>query len=192
MFKIWRDKWEIFDHKFCQGFLIYTYKYNSYNKIEEYYSKYIQNEMDTYLDNIEKLNKNDSQKIKILGYENGLDTNCENSEIIMDLKKIKKMELIISLTKEIDGNELVEIPQVNDKETSKIERILKSLNQNYNNNNNINNENNNTILNLKDGKNESENNKITEEAKIINNNENSVVSIKNNEEYYDDIDGEPL
>ena len=192
MFKIWRDRWEIFDHKFSQRIFIYTYKYNSYNNIEEYYSKYIQNEIDTYLDNIEKLNKIDSQKIKILGFENGLDTNYDNSEIIMDLKKIKKMELIISLTKEIDGNEYGEILQINDKETSKIQKILKSLNQNYNSNNNNNNENN-KILNLKDGKNESENNKVNEETKSINNNENPILSIKNNnEEYYDDIDGEPL
>ena len=192
MFKIWRDRWEVFDYKFSQGFFIYTYKYNSYNNIEEYYSKYIQNEIDAYLDNIEKLNKIDSQKIKILGYENGLDTNCDNSEIILDLKKIKKMELIISLTKEIDGNEYDEIPQVNDKDTSKIQRILKSLNQNYNSNNYNNNENN-KILNLKDGKNESENNKVSEETKIINNNENPILSTKNNnEDYYDDIDGEPL
>ena len=187
MFKIWRDRWEIFDHKFCQGFFIYTYKYNSYTNIEEYYSKYIQNEIDTYLNNIEKINKNDSQKIKILGYESGLDTNCENTEIIMDLKKIKKMELIISLIKEIDGNEFTDIPQINDKETSKIQRILKSLNQNYYNNNE-----NNKIANLKDGKNETENNKVSEATKIINNNENNILSIKNNEEYYDDIDGEPL
>ena len=197
MFKIWKNRWEIFDDKFCKGFFIYTYNYNTYNKIEEYYSKYIKNEIDKYLENIEKINKIDSQKIKILGYESGLDTNCENSEIIMDLKKIKKMELIISLSKDIDGNEFTEIPQINEKETSKIQRILKSLNENFNgsNNNNIDNELINKTLN---GKNEniidkSENNNVSDETKTLNNNEKSIHSIKNNEEeYYDDIDGEPL
>ena len=198
MFKIWKNRWEIFDDKFCKGFFIYTYNYNTYNKIEEYYSKYIKNEIDKYLENIEKINKNDSQKIKILGYESGLDTNCENSEIIMDLKKIKKMELIISLSKDIDGNEFTEIPQINEKETSKIQRILKSLNENFNgnNNNNIDNELINKTLN---GKNENiidknENNNLSDETKTLNNNnEKSILSIKNNEEeYYDDIDGEPL
>jgi hypothetical protein len=131
-----------------------------------------------------------------LGYESGLDTSCENSEIIMDLKKIKKMELIISLSKDIDGNEFTEIPQINEKETSKIQRILKSLNENFNgNNNNIDNELINKTLN---GKNEniidkSENNNVSDETKTLNNNEKSIHSIKNNEEeYYDDIDGEPL
>jgi len=198
MFKIWKNRWEIFDDKFCKGFFIYTYNYNTYNKIEEYYSKYIKNEIDKYLENIEKINKIDSQKIKILGYESGLDTNCENSEIIMDLKKIKKMELIISLSKDIDGNEFTEIPQINEKETSKIQRILKSLNENFNgnNNNNIDNELINKTLN---GKNENiidknENNNLSDETKTLNNNnEKSILSIKNNEEeYYDDIDGEPL
>ena len=197
MFKIWKNRWEIFDDKFCKGFFIYTYNYNTYNKIEEYYSKYIKNEIDKYLENIEKINKIDSQKIKILGYESGLDTNCENSEIIMDLKKIKKMELIISLSKDIDGNEFTEIPQINEKETSKIQRILKSLNENFNgnNNNNIDNELINKTLN---GKNEniidkSENNNVSDETKTLNNNEKSIHSINNNEEeYYDDIDGEPL
>jgi len=198
MFKIWKNRWEIFDDKFCKGFFMYTYNYNTYNKIEEYYSKYIKNEIDKYLENIEKINKIDSQKIKILGYESGLDTNCENSEIIMDLKKIKKMELIISLSKDIDGNEFTEIPQINEKETSKIQRILKSLNENFNgnNNNNIDNELINKTLN---GKNENiidknENNNLSDETKTLNNNnEKSILSIKNNEEeYYDDIDGEPL
>ena len=37
MFKIWKNRWEIFDDKFCKGFFMYTYNYNTYNKIEEYY-----------------------------------------------------------------------------------------------------------------------------------------------------------
>ena len=197
MFKIWKNRWEIFDDKFCKGFFIYKYNYNTYNKKEEYYSKYIKNEIDKNLENIEKINKIDSQKIKILGYESGLDTNCENSEIIMDLKKIKKMELIISLSKDIDGNEFTEIPQINEKETSKIQRILKSLNENFNgNNNNIDNELINKTLNEKNGDiiDKSENNNVSDETKTLNNNnEKSIHSINNNEEeYYDDIDGEPL
>ena len=181
MFKIWKNRWEIFDDKFCKGFFMYTYNYNTYNKIEEYYSKYIKNEIDKYLENI----------------ESGLDTNCENSEIIMDLKKIKKMELIISLSKDIDGNEFTEIPQINEKETSKIQRILKSLNENFNgNNNNIDNELINKTLNEKNGNiiDKSENNNVSDETKTLNNNnEKSIHSINNNEEeYYDDIDGEPL
>ena len=199
MFKIWKNRWEIFDDKFCKGFFMYTYNYNTYNKIEEYYSKYIKNEIDKYLENIEKINKIDSQKIKILGYESGLDTNCENSEIIMDLKKIKKMELIISLSKDIDGNEFTEIPQINEKETSKIQRILKSLNENFNGNNINNNIDNELINKTLNGKNEniidkSENNNVSDETKTLNNNnEKSIHSINNNEEeYYDDIDGEPL
>ena len=192
LFKIWRDRWEVFEPKFFQGFFIYTYNYNSFIEIQEYYSKYINKEIDKYLDNIEKINKTDSQKIKILGYENGLDTNCDNSEIIIDLKKIKKMEIIIALSKDIDGNEYSDMPEINEKETSKIQRILKSLNENFNSNN-TDNELNNKVLNNDDKNNDkNEINNMTDETKTLNNNEKQILSFKNNEEYYDDIDGEPL
>jgi hypothetical protein len=87
------------------------------------------------MDNIEKLNKNESEKIKVLALENGLDIDNDLSEIIIDLQKIKKMEIIINLSKEIDGNEFTEFNQISEKETSKIQRILKTMNDNFNVNN---------------------------------------------------------
>ena len=127
LFKIWRDKWEIFNNKYFQGLFMYTYDNNSYNKIKEYYSKFLENEIDKYSEDIIKLYNKDSQKIKILGYESGLDTDCDFGEIIMNLKRIKKMELVIDLSKDLDGNEYVDIPQTSDQGTSKIQRILKSM-----------------------------------------------------------------
>ena len=46
---------------------MYTYNYNSYNKIEEFYSNYIKTELDKYTDNIIKLNKIKYKKIIIFG-----------------------------------------------------------------------------------------------------------------------------
>ena len=188
LFKIWRDKWEIFDNKFCHGFFMYTYNYNSYNKIEEYYSNYIKTELDKYTDNIIKLNKIESQKIKILGYENGLETDCDFSEIIKDLKKIKKMELIVNLSDDIDGNECAEIPKVSEQETSKIQRILKSMDENFKNNND------NVTSNKINSKDNNDNdNDLDEETKTLKNNcEDSNSTKKFDEDYYNDIDGEPL
>ena len=143
LFKIWRDKWEIFNNKYFQGLFMYTYDNNSYNKIKEYYSKFLENEIDKYSEDIIKLYNKDSQKIKILGYESGLDTDCDFGEIIMNLKRIKTMELVIDLSKDLDGNEYVDIPQTSDQGTSKIQRILKSMDENFKNNkdNNSNKEN---------------------------------------------------
>lgn len=89
LFKIWRDKWEIFNNKYFQGLFMYTYDNNSYNKIKEYYSKFLKTEIDKYSEDIIKLYNKDSQKIKILGDESGLDTDCDFGEIIMNLKRIK-------------------------------------------------------------------------------------------------------
>ena len=102
------------------------------------------------------------------------------------------MEIIIALSKDIDGNEYSDMPEINEKETSKIQRILKSLNENFNSNN-TDNELNNKVLNIDDKNNDkNEINNITDETKTLNNNEKQILSFKNNEEYYDDIDGEPL
>ena len=183
IFKIWRDKWQIFDIKYFQGLFIYTFNYTSYNNIEQYYGKYIKDEIDKYMDNIEKLNKNDSEKLKVLALENGLDIDNGLSEIIIDLLKIKKMELIINLSKEIDGNEYTEFNQIPEKETSKIQRILKSMNDNFN----INNDNN--RKNIKDG-NYKDDNLDSKEKSKSKNNEEIEISLK--EDFYDDLDGEPL
>jgi len=184
IFKIWRDKWEIFDNKYCQGLFMYTYNYNSLNNIEIYYSNYIKKEIDKYSDTIGKII--DPQKIKILGYENGLDTECDYSEIIIGLKKIKKMELINNLSKDIDGNEIPDIPQ---KETSTIQRILKSMNENFNNKNNNTEVNNNNL-----NSNKSNEDNLEDDIKTINNNndEESITPENKNEELYNDIDGEPI
>ena len=184
IFKIWRDKWAIFDNKYCQGLFMYTYNYNSLNNIEIYYSNYIKKEIDKYSDTIGKII--DPQKIKILGYENGLDTECDYSEIIIGLKKIKKMELINNLSKDIDGNEIPDIPQ---KETSTIQRILKSMNENFNNKNNNTEVNNNNL-----NSNKSNEDNLEDDIKTINNNndEESITPENKNEELYNDIDGEPI
>ena len=183
IFKIWRDKWQIFDIKFFQGFFIYTFNYTSYYNIEQYYGKYITDEIGKYIDNILKLNKNDSKKIKILGLENGLDIDDDLSEIIIDLQKIKKMELLINLSKEIDGNEFTEINQISEKETSKIQRILKSVNDNFNSNND------NNKKNLKDWNNKDNFLDLKEKCKNKNN-EGKDISLKY--DFYNDLDGEPL
>ena len=181
IFQIWKNQWKIFDNNFFKGFFLYTYNYNnSYNKIEEYYSQYLNNEINNYVANINKIHKLDSQKIKIIALENGLDTECDYSEIIIGLKKIKKMELINNLSKDIDGNEIPDIPQISEKETSKIQRILKSMNDNYINNDN------------KSSKNE-ENVEDSKISKSLNNIETPNCSKEINEGMYnDDIDGEPL
>ena len=135
------------------------------------------------MDNIEKLNKNESEKIKILALENGLDIDNDLSEIIFDLQKIKKMEIIINLSKEIDGNEFTEFNQISEKETSKIQRILKTMNDNFN----VNNDNN--KKNIKDGYNKDEKLDSKEKSKSKNNEE---IDISLKEDFYNDLDGEPL
>lgn len=99
------------------------------------------------------------------------------------MKKIKKIELIINLSKDIDGNEYTEIPQITENETSKIQRILKSMNDNYVNNDN-------KSLENKENEDNDEDDKVT---KSLNNSETPNGSKEKNEEMYnDDIDGEPL
>ena len=137
IFKLWRDKWEIFDNKFFQGLFIYLFNYDSNNKIEKFYSDFIKEELDKYSINIENLNLIEPQKIKILGNEYGLDTDSNATEIITGLKKIKKMELLINLSKDIDGKEYTNILPEQNQETSKIQKILQNVANNYNNNHNI-------------------------------------------------------
>lgn len=132
LFKIWRDKWEIFDNKYFQG--IFIYLFNSNNKIEKFYSDFIKDELDKYSINIENLNLIEPQKIKILGNEYGLDVDSNSSEIISGLKKIKKMELLLNLSKDIDGKEFNTIKSPENQETSKIQKILKNIENNYNTN----------------------------------------------------------
>lgn len=134
-------------------------------KIEKFYSKYIKEELDKYSIEIENLNLIEPQKIKILGNEYGLDIDGNSSEIISNLKKIKKMELLINLSKDIDGKEYDTIQPSSNQETSKIQKILQKIENNINiNNNNLN------------------SNSESEEQTIENNNIND----------YNDIDGEPL
>ena len=162
--KIWRDKWEIFDNKYFQGIFIYLFNYNSNNKIEKFYSDFIKDELDKYSISIENFNLIEPHKIKILGNEYGLDVDSNSSEIILGLKKIKKMELLINLSKEIDGKEYNNIKTHENQETSKIQKILKNVENNYNINNNKNKE------------------EDEEEEQTIDNNNND----------FNDIDGEPL
>lgn len=129
-----------------------------------------------------------------MAFENGLDTDCDFSEIIIDLQKIKKMELLINLSKDIDGNEFSEINYISEKETSKIQRILKNMNENFNANNDKNNNGINKI-NFKDKINIKDNNINLDEKKTNVNNENGTFSSKKlneNEPIYDDLDGEPI
>ena len=162
--KIWRDKWEIFDAKYFQGIFIYFFNYNSNNKIENFYSDFIKDELDKYSIDIENLNLLEPQKIKLLGNEYGLDVDSNSSEIISGLKKIKKMDLLINLSKEIDGKEYNNIKSPENQETSKIQKILKNVENNYNIKNNKNNE------------------EDEEDEQTIDNNNND----------FNDIDGEPL
>ena len=164
--KIWRDKWEIFDNKYFQGIFIYLFDYNSNNKIEKFYSEFIKDELDKYSLNIETLNLIEPQKIKILGNEYGLGVDSNSSEIISGLKKIKKMELLINLSKDIDGKEYNNIKPKENQETSKIQKILQKIENNYNIN--INEE---------------------EDEQTIDNNNN--ININDNNDF-NDIDGEPL
>ena len=173
--KIWRDKWEIFDNKFFQGIFIYLFNFNSNYKIEKFYNEYIKDEMDKYSLNIENLNLIEPQKIKILGNEYGLDVDSNSSEIIAGLKKIKKMELLINLSKDIDGKEFNIIKPKENQETSKIQKILQKIENNYIN---INNNNNN-------------NEEEEEDEQTIDNNINNNI-INNNNNDFNDIDGEPL
>ena len=122
------------------------------------------NQVDKYSINIENLNLIEPQKIKILGSEYGLDVDSNSSEIISGLKKIKKMELLINISKEIDGKEYNNIKPHENQETSKIQKILKNVENNYNINNNKNNE------------------EVEEDEQTIDNNNND----------FNDIDGEPL
>ena len=165
--KIWRDKWEIFDNKYFQGIFIYLFDYNSNNKIEKFYSEFIKDELDKYSLNIETLNLIEPQKIKILGNEYGLDVDSNSSEIISGLKKIKKMELLINLSKDIDGKEYNNIKPKENQETSKIQKILQKIENNYN-------------INI---------NEEEDEQTIDNNNNN--ININDNKDF-NDIDGEPL
>ena len=129
-----------------------------------------------------------------MAFENGLDTDCDFSEIIIDLQKIKKMELLINLSKDIDGNEFSEINYISEKETSKIQRILKNMNENFNANNDKNNNDINKI-NFKDKINIKDNNINLDEKKTNVNNENGTFSsnkLNENEPIYDDLDGEPI
>ena len=163
IFKIWRDKWEIFDNKYFQGIFIYLFNFNTNNKIEKFYSDFIKDELDKYSIEIENLKLLEPQKIKILGNEYGLDVDSNLTEIISGLKKIKKMELLINLSKDIDGKEYNNNIQNNQsQETSKIQKILERVENNYNNKKNENN---------------------SEDEQTIDNN-------KNND--FNDIDGEPL
>ena len=163
IFKIWRDKWEIFDQKYFKGIFIYLFNFDSNAKIEKFYSKYIKDELDKYSIEIENLNLIEPQKIKILANEYGLDIDSNSSEIISNLKKIKKMELLINLSYDTIQ------PSLN-QETSKIQTILQKMENNIN----ISNNNNNNNLNS---------NSEDEEQTIENNNDNND---------YNDIDGEPL
>ena len=127
----------------------------------------------------------DPQKMKALGFEYGLNPEADFTEIIIGLQKIKKMELIINLSKDIDGNEMPDIVQINDKEISKIQRILTSMNENINNKNNMNYY---KIIN------DSQKNNL-EDKMILNNSDEEKVkntTSNNNDDFYNDIDGEPL
>ncbi len=172
IFKIWRDKWEIFDQKYFKGIFIYLFNFDSNSKIEKFYSKYIKDELDKYSIEIENLNLIEPQKIKILANEYGLDIDSNSSEIISNLKKIKKMELLMNLSQDLDGKEYNIISKIPQQETSKIQKILKKMENNYS----INNTNNN-------------NNEIEEDEKTIDKN-NEVSNNKDND--FNDIDGEPL
>ena len=72
------------------------------------------------------------------------------------------MELLINLYKDIDGKEYTNIQPEQNQETSKIQKILQNVANNYNNNHNI-----------------------TEEY-------DDDKTISNNDNDYNDIDGEPL
>ena len=174
IFKIWRDKWEIFDRKYFQGLFIYLFNYDSNDKIEKFYSNYIKNELDKYSYSIEYLNLIEPQKVKALGAEYGLDINSASNEIIDGLKKIKKMELLMNLSQDLDGKEYNIISKIPQQETSKIQKILKKMENNYSINNTNNNNN---------------NNEIEEDEKTIDKN-NEVSNNKDND--FNDIDGEPL
>ena len=186
LFKIWKNRWDLFDDKYFQGLFMYTYNLNcnSYISIENYYDNYIQEEIDKFLENI-----HDYQRIKVLGVENGLDTDCDFLEMIDDLKKIKKMELIISLSKDLDGNEYNGINQISEKETSKLQRILKNMNENLNSNNNKNVNNINTI-NMNDKSNSNKDKNVNFDGKKESVNAKQIN--EKNEQIYDDLDGEPL
>ena len=177
IFKIWRDKWEIFDRKYFQGLFIYLYNYDSNNKIEKFYSNFIQEELNKYSYNIEYLNLVDPQKVKALGSEYGLVTDSTPNEILVGLKKIKKMELLMNLSQDLDGKEYNIIPNIPRQETSKIQKILKKMENNYNINNTPNNN----------------NEEVEEDEKTIDkNNFNEMNNKNNNYSNEDDIDGEPL
>ena len=103
----------------------------------------------------------------------------------MNLKRIKKMELVIDLSKDLDGNEYIDIPQTSDQGTSKIQRILKSMDENFKNNKDDNSNKENMKVDSKDSD-------IDDQSKTIKNNEDNI-PLQTNEDYYnDDIDGEPL
>ena len=103
----------------------------------------------------------------------------------MNLKRIKKMELVIDLSKDLDGNEYVDIPQISDQGTSKIQRILKSMDENFKNNKDNNSNKENMKVDSKDSD-------IDDQSKTIKNNEENIPSQTNEDYYNDDIDGEPI
>jgi len=149
---------------------MYTYDFNSSNNIEEYYSQYIKIEQEKYLQFLERLTKVDPKKLRILGEENGLYINSDFKEIINDLQKIQKIELIIDLSKDIDGN-ATENATLFENETSKIQRILKSMNENFNNNR------------------DSQNNNEIFETKPAKKDDKELLLLKEDD---NDIDGEPI
>lgn len=95
------------------------------------------------------------------------------------------MELVIDLSKDLDGNEYIDIPQTSDQGTSKIQRILKSMDENFKNNKDDNSNKENMKVDSKDSD-------IDDQSKTIKNDEDNI-PLKTNEDYYnDDIDGEPI
>lgn len=166
IFKNWCEKWKIFDEKDSKGILMYIFDFENMKEIEKYYSDFLKTELDNYYKELKKISILNSEKIINLGFEYGINTDCDYSEIINDLIIIKKIELLISLENEINGKDLSSKKKGNEDEP-KIQRILKSIQDMNNlNNNNKNFNNNDNIDNIKD-----------------------EINISNID---DDIDGEPI
>ena len=160
IFNNWCLKWDIFDEKYNRGILMYIFDFDSMEKIEKHYKDYLDSEIEKYVKKIYDL---DSNKLINLGYEYGLDIDCDKNEIIKDLMNIKKIELLELLEKDIDGNIMIK----NNEEEPKIQRILKSIQESIGNNGN----------------------KETKIEEFKNGNINKNKDIETN---YDDIDGEPI
>lgn len=139
---------------------MYIFDFDSMEKIEKHYKDYLDSEIEKYVKKIYDL---DSNKLINLGYEYGLDIDCDKNEIIKDLMNIKKIELLELLEKDIDGNIMIK----NNEEEPKIQRILKSIQESIGNNGN----------------------KETKIEEFKNGNINKNKDIETN---YDDIDGEPI